>query len=116
MGRPLGSRNRVTAGVRAVVARLEKAGSINLTRAFIALQGIVEDADAPAVARIAAARELFNRAYGLPKAHLDVEHGISRDAVSLLIEIGQSDRHRQALEALEREREKRRALTTTLEE
>ena len=82
MGRPRGSPNKVTANVRAVVGRLERGGKLDLERCFVALQGIVDDPGQPG-ARIAAARELFNRAFGLPRAALDLQPHTNSDRAPL---------------------------------
>jgi hypothetical protein len=65
--------------------------------------------------RIAASRELLNRAYGLPKAHLDIEHGISESAVELLTRIAVSPEHRRNVEWLEARRLRLAAITVESE-
>lgn len=116
MGRPLGSRNAVTANVKTVVTRLERAGRISLERCFETLYAIATDPKEPAAARIAAVRCLFDRAFGLPRAHIDIAHGLGESAVELLLKIHGSDEHRRNLESLQRWRDAHAITATVLDD
>ena len=107
MGRPRGSRNRSTRALHSVLSRLEYGGEINLEQVVLGLYRLAVSETEPSSVRIAASRELLNRAYGLPKAHLDVEHGVSESTVSLLVRIAQAPEYRRAAEELEQWRRSR---------
>ena len=116
MGRPRGSRNRSTLALRDVLSRLERAGEVNMERVLLGLYALAVSETEPAPVRTAASRELLNRAYGLPNAHLDIEHGISESAVELLTRIATSAAHRRTVEELDQGREQRRLAAVTGEE
>jgi hypothetical protein len=105
LGRPRGSRNKVTAEVRRLLDRLTRDERISPARVFARLEQIALS-DRPDA--VPAARVLLSYLYGLPTAHVALEHGLSESATDLLIRISQSDEHRRALAEIEQWRDRRR--------
>lgn len=80
LGRKKGVPNKITADVRAL-AQVYGAGAI------AALAEIMEDGKQPAAARVSAAKELLDRAYGKsPQPITDEGGGSLSDAIARLIE------------------------------
>lgn len=79
-GRQKGTLNKVTADVRAIAQKYGPA-------AIATLAEIMEDRKQPAPARVSAAKELLDRAYGKsPQPISDADGGSLSEAVSKLIE------------------------------
>lgn len=79
-GRKPGTPNKVTADVRALA---QEYGA----KAIAALAKIMDSEEQPAAARVSAAKELLDRAYGkAPQPITDGDGGSLADAVSKLIE------------------------------
>ena len=79
-GRPKGAVNKVTADVRALAQQYGP-------RAIKTLASIMENEEQPAPARVSAAKELLDRAYGKsPQPITDSDGGSLAEAVSALIE------------------------------
>ena len=102
MARPPGSRNRSNLRVKALIARMDRAGRINLARCIETLYEIGTSDDAPD--RIPALRTLLGYAYGLPRMSLEVEHGLTKTAEQILLEIARSEAHSRALARVEEHR------------
>lgn len=80
MGRPKGALNKITADVRALA---QEYGA----QAIATLAEIMGDGDQPAPARVSAAKEILDRAYGKsPQPITDGEGGSLADSVAKLIE------------------------------
>ena len=67
-GRPKGSRNKATLARAAGLPDAVAAARAYAAQAFDVLAEVMGDAEAPAAARVKAATELLNRAYGRPPA------------------------------------------------
>lgn len=79
-GRPKGAVNKITADVRVLA---QEYGA----KAIASLASIMENEEQPAAARVSAAKELLDRAYGKsPQPITDGDGGTLAEAVSLLIE------------------------------
>ena len=64
-GRPKGQRNKITADIKVIAQQYGE-------EAITALVEIIRDGEAPPAARVAASREILDRAYG--KSHQSVDH------------------------------------------
>lgn len=71
-GRQKGSANKITADVK-------EAAAFYTTEAIATLAGIMGDKEEAAPARVAAARELLDRAHGKPKQSVDVDANVSAE-------------------------------------
>lgn len=79
-GRPKGSLNKITADVRVLATQYGE-------KAIKTLAEIMEDGAQPAAARVSAAKEILDRAYGKsPQPITDGDGGSLADAVSKLVE------------------------------
>ncbi len=79
-GRPKGAVNKITADVRVLA---QEYGA----KAIASLASIMENEEQPAAARVSAAKELLDRAYGKsPQPITDGDGGTLAEAVSRLIE------------------------------
>ena len=101
MGRPKGSKGKVSRELRTVLDRLQREEIIHPAQWFKRLEEIALSA---APDRIAALRILLGYAYGLPRATVAIEAGLSKSTEDLLREIASSEAHRQILERLEQKR------------
>lgn len=106
MARKLGSLNRRTVEIAAVLNRLEKDGRIDPEKWILALDSLVHDVSQDAHVRISAVRVLASYRWGLPRAALDLKttHELGGSVIDLLHRIHGSNEHRRNLEALERRR------------
>lgn len=80
-GRPKGAVNKITADVRVLASQYG-------AQAVETLAEIMKDGAQPAAARVSAAKEILDRAYGKsPQPITDGDGGSLADAVSKLIEV-----------------------------
>ena len=80
MPRPKGSLNKSTKEVK------ELAGKYT-DKAFKILVKIMEDSDSPSASRVAAAKEIFDRAYGKPAQAVDLSGSVDLGLAKILSEI-----------------------------
>src|SRR6266540_5223352 len=112
-GRPPGSRNRVTRRLQIIMDKLESEGAIK-PRVWLTRLEEIANSDAPD--RVPALRLLLAYRFGGPPMHLQIEHGLTESAETILRRIAQSDAHRERLEALERRRLRAASITAEVVE
>ena len=74
-GRPPGSRNRATLAREADGRTLTELAREKTAFAVGVLESVAADADAPASARISAAKALLDRAWGRPSQRVEIDDG-----------------------------------------
>jgi len=96
-----------------IMDKLESEGAIK-PRVWLTRLEEIANSDAPD--RVPALRLLLAYRFGGPPMHLQIEHGLTESAETILRRIAQSDAHRERLEALERRRLRAASITAEVVE